>query len=99
MQKEPMRNASALEAERTRFELVVQFDPYVGLANRWFQPLTHLSSHPYSGFLNGTTKLSKNLLFPKLSHFLSRKDRINLVGNIAILLSSSKEVRFRTEGE
>ena len=31
------------EAERTRFELVVRNDPYVGLANRWFQPLTHLS--------------------------------------------------------
>ena len=30
-------------AERTRFELVVRNDPYVGLANRWFQPLTHLS--------------------------------------------------------
>ena len=30
-------------AERTRFELVVGIAPYVGLANRWFQPLTHLS--------------------------------------------------------
>ena len=30
-------------AERTRFELVVRNNPYVGLANRWFQPLTHLS--------------------------------------------------------
>ncbi len=33
-------------AERTRFELVVRITPYVGLANRWFQPLTHLSGHP-----------------------------------------------------
>ena len=32
-----------LDAERTRFELVVRNNPYVGLANRWFQPLTHLS--------------------------------------------------------
>ena len=32
-------------AERTRFELVVRVTPYVGLANRWFQPLTHLSGH------------------------------------------------------
>ena len=32
-------------AERTRFELVVRVAPYVGLANRWFQPLTHLSGH------------------------------------------------------
>ena len=32
-----------ISAERTRFELVVRNDPYVGLANRWFQPLTHLS--------------------------------------------------------
>ncbi len=35
-------------AERTRFELVVRIAPYVGLANRWFQPLTHLSGHPRS---------------------------------------------------
>lgn len=33
----------ALFAERTRFELVVRYNPYAGLANRWFQPLTHLS--------------------------------------------------------
>jgi hypothetical protein len=33
-------------AERTRFELVVEFYPYGGLANRWFQPLTHLSAGP-----------------------------------------------------
>ena len=30
-------------AERARFELAVEFNPYDGLANRWFQPLTHLS--------------------------------------------------------
>ena len=30
-------------AERGGFEPPVQNDPYVGLANRWFQPLTHLS--------------------------------------------------------
>ena len=30
-------------AERARFELAVEFNPYGGLANRWFQPLTHLS--------------------------------------------------------
>ena len=35
---------SSYLAERTRFELVVRNDPYVGLANRWFQPLTHLSN-------------------------------------------------------
>lgn len=34
-------------AERTRFELVVQVAPYVGLANRWFQPLTHLSGNAF----------------------------------------------------
>ena len=39
-------------AERTRFELVVRNDPYVGLANRWFQPLTHLSSHLCVGFVS-----------------------------------------------
>jgi hypothetical protein len=32
-----------LSAERGGFEPPVQNDPYVGLANRWFQPLTHLS--------------------------------------------------------
>jgi hypothetical protein len=32
-----------LYAERARFELAVEFNPYDGLANRWFQPLTHLS--------------------------------------------------------
>jgi hypothetical protein len=33
-------------AERTGFEHVVEFYPYGGLANRWFQPLTHLSAGP-----------------------------------------------------
>ena len=33
-----------LKAERTRFELVVPVAQHVGLANRWFQPLTHLSN-------------------------------------------------------
>ena len=28
-------------AEGTRFELVVQNNPYGSLANCWFQPLTH----------------------------------------------------------
>ena len=30
-------------ADGAGFEPAVQFDPYVGLANRWFQPLTHPS--------------------------------------------------------
>ena len=38
-----IKNSDIISAERTRFELVVRNDPYVGLANRWFQPLTHLS--------------------------------------------------------
>ena len=33
----------AHSAESEGFEPSVQFDPYVGLANRWFQPLTQLS--------------------------------------------------------
>ena len=41
--KSPVETSTGLFAERTRFELVVQIAPYVGLANRWFQPLTHLS--------------------------------------------------------
>ena len=32
-----------LVAERTRFELVIRVFAYDGLANRWFQPLSHLS--------------------------------------------------------
>jgi hypothetical protein len=31
-------------AEREGFEPSVQFNPYVSLANWWFQPLTHLSN-------------------------------------------------------
>lgn len=61
-------------AERTRFELVVRVTPYVGLANRWFQPLTHLSGHfrpsiwP-KGCANiesfcGTTKKEANIFLP-----------------------------------
>ena len=30
-------------AERAGFEPAVDITTYVGLANRWFQPLTHLS--------------------------------------------------------
>ena len=31
-------------AETERFELSVRHSSYDGLANRWFQPLTHISS-------------------------------------------------------
>ena len=31
-------------AETERFELSVRHSSYDGLANRWFQPLTHVSS-------------------------------------------------------
>ena len=41
IQQKPVHQASV--AERTRFELVDRIAPVVGLANRWFQPLTHLS--------------------------------------------------------
>ena len=34
---------SHVGAEREGFEPSVQFNPYVSLANWWFQPLTHLS--------------------------------------------------------
>jgi hypothetical protein len=34
---------TSLLAETERFELSVQMYPYDGLANRWFQPLTHVS--------------------------------------------------------
>ena len=41
--KSPQRADYQHIAERTRFELVEGIAPFVGLANRWFQPLTHLS--------------------------------------------------------
>src|SRR5687767_2507686 len=37
------RSSVRLEAERTGFEPAVGFDPYTGLANRRFRPLSHLS--------------------------------------------------------
>ena len=36
-------------AETERFELSVQMYPYDGLANRWFQPLTHVSGSQRRG--------------------------------------------------
>ncbi len=36
-------NIPQLPAERTGFEPAVRFDPYIGLANRRFRPLSHLS--------------------------------------------------------
>ena len=41
--KKPAVTRQAFEAEGTRFELVVQNNPYGSLANCWFQPLTHPS--------------------------------------------------------
>jgi hypothetical protein len=44
-------------AETARFELAVPITRYDGLANRWFQPLTHVSglvaSGRYSGAMRG----------------------------------------------
>ena len=36
-------------AETARFELAEGFAPLDGLANRWFQPLTHVSSRAIAG--------------------------------------------------
>lgn len=36
-------------AERTGFEPAVRFNPYIGLANRRFRPLSHLSGSGASG--------------------------------------------------
>lgn len=44
-------------AERTRFELVDRIAPIVGLANRWFQPLTHLSNPRYLPFYKSNISL------------------------------------------
>jgi hypothetical protein len=39
----PVAPCLGLRAERTGFEPAVGFDPYTGLANRRFRPLSHLS--------------------------------------------------------
>ena len=42
-QNPPQNALRGISAEGTRFELVVQNNPYGSLANCWFQPLTHPS--------------------------------------------------------
>src|SRR5688500_162594 len=44
-----------ISAERTGFEPAVQFDPYTGLANRRFRPLSHLSEQ--AALILGTHKI------------------------------------------
>ena len=60
-------------AERTRFELVVRNDPYVGLANRWFQPLTHLSGS-HLAKLPPRGRTAKIRIFFELQGFRTKKD-------------------------
>ena len=60
-------------AERTRFELVVRNDPYVGLANRWFQPLTHLSGS-HLAKLPPRGRTAKIRIFFELQGFHTKKD-------------------------
>ncbi len=43
------RNLLGEMAETERFELSVRMYPYDGLANRWFQPLTHVSGSQQRG--------------------------------------------------
>ena len=43
IKKVAFAKAPATKAEKGGFEPPVRFDPYGGLANRWFKPLTHLS--------------------------------------------------------
>ena len=57
-------------AERTRFELVVQNYPYVGLANRWFQPLTHLSSSTRRRFRSGLQIYEEKVFLQGFKQFL-----------------------------
>ncbi|GEM_PF-4986305 len=63
---ESFAESKTFYAERTRFELVVRYNPYVGLANRWFQPLTHLSMTSYTNHAarDGRAKLQHFILFP-----------------------------------
>ena len=60
-------------AERTRFELVVRNDPYVGLANRWFQPLTHLSGS-HLAKLPPRGRTAKIRIFFELQGLRTKKD-------------------------
>ena len=61
-------------AERTRFELVVQNNPYGSLANCWFQPLTHLSGSLLAKLrhLRRIAKVRIFFLFTSFFYFLLR---------------------------
>jgi hypothetical protein len=49
-------------AETERFELSVRFTPYDGLANRWFQPLTHVSGALGKAAYSGANCVLQGLL-------------------------------------
>ncbi len=64
---------AAFEAERTRFELVVQNNPYGSLANCWFQPLTHLSGELGPKRPSKTDGTAKIPLFCQLARLAAKK--------------------------
>ena len=92
-----------LSAERGGFEPPVQNDPYDGLANRWFQPLTHLSKaccriNYYSKFsiflcqkscFNTTIRLCKCACKYRTTFFFSKKNSDKKLG-ILVVLSGQK---------
>ena len=82
-----------LDAERTRFELVVRNNPYVGLANRWFQPLTHLSVWPFypkgcaniDPFLELTKLIAKKIYFAAICMAIAVPIAHGITTNIGII--------------
>ena len=53
-------------AEGTRFELVVQNNPYGSLANCWFQPLTHPSGNDVPETPATEAGLQRYVIFQKV---------------------------------
>ena len=49
---------------------MVRNDPYVGLANRWFQPLTHLSSSTRRRFRSGLQIYEEKVFLQGFKQFL-----------------------------
>ena len=71
-------------AERTRFELVDRIAPVVGLANRWFQPLTHLSMMVYVKERSRSLVVQSYNVIPNLP---------NVLENIFTIISDMESLR------
>ena len=63
---------------------MVQNYPYVGLANRWFQPLTHLSSSTRRRFRSGLQIYEEKRLFQFFLHSLFILLRLGTVHALSV---------------